>query len=171
MLNPSNSVQGLPLKYLDNQLQVNSTPTRFRHTICLQPLALRFAYYLARSYSLPASHRAVTAELHACKSAESLPHRCAVVVSATRSAARSPRPMQLQDHDGRRVALCHASVCPAFSKPDAVQREQHSAATSNAFHLSREIKSRPGSASSGPSSNREARSPTSLTSVALPRCI
>ena len=33
MLNPSNSVQGLPLKYLDNQLQVNSTPTRLEEGV------------------------------------------------------------------------------------------------------------------------------------------
>src|SRR5712692_7674142 len=33
MLSPSNSTQGLPRKYSKNQLQVNSTPTRFRHIL------------------------------------------------------------------------------------------------------------------------------------------
>src|SRR5712691_10288671 len=35
MLSPSNSVQELLRKYLENQLRVNSTPTRFRHS-CLE---------------------------------------------------------------------------------------------------------------------------------------
>jgi hypothetical protein len=33
MLSPSNSVQRLPRKYLENQCQVTSTPTRFRQLL------------------------------------------------------------------------------------------------------------------------------------------
>ena len=50
MLNPSNSVQGLPLKYLDNQLQVNSTPTRFRQLIEHKQLLQPMVRYLVHLY-------------------------------------------------------------------------------------------------------------------------
>src|SRR4029077_14787366 len=53
MVSPSISAQGLPRKYLKNQLQVNSTPTRFRH-ICLKEF-MRYCRQRAAAPAIPAS--------------------------------------------------------------------------------------------------------------------